>query len=457
MIVKQNKCNNKAELMGKEKVPKVVLKLAIPTIVAMLVNAVYNAVDAMFISWLGVSQAGAISVAFPIFTLIIGIGLIFGTGASSYISRLLGENNKKHADHVASTAVFSTIFMALIFTITGIIFIDPIMKMGGASDTILPYARDYGRVIIMGCIFPILTRTLNNIMRSEGTVKINSIALIAGALLNILLDPILIFTFNMGIKGAAYATIISQSLTTIILGTYFISGKSLLTISPKYFRLSKKLYAEIIFIGLPTFLFSFLMSISLGLINKSVIIYGDSAIAALGIANRIFAISMYVVFGFAKGFQPIAGYNYGAKKFDRLKEAVVFSIKTTTIFTTIITLLIMFFSKPIMSIFSNDPLIQSIGIKALVGMHIAFPLFGIQMIIISLYLALGKGKEGGFLSMARQGIFFLPAIIILPKLFGITGVIYTQAVADLLTSFCAIILGLKLFNRFQLKWYNVIQ
>lgn len=438
---------NKAKLMGEKKIPELVLKFAIPTIAAMLVNAIYNAADAMFVSWLGVKQSGAISVAFPIFMLILGMGLTFGTGAGSYISRLLGKEDNTKANYTASIAVFTSLIIALIFTIIGIAFINPVLRIAGATDTILPYAREYGIIIIAGCVFPIISRTFSNIIRAEGNIKYGSIVIMSGALLNIILDPIFIFFLDMGIKGAAYATILSQGISTVILAMHFMSNKSIVKINLKNFKVNRKIYLEILKIGLPTFVFQLLMSLSLGLINNYAAPFGDAAVAAMGIANRIFAIGMYIVFGFSQGFQPIAGFNYGAGKIKRLKESVLFSIKCTTIFSLLITILIFIFSKSIMNIFTKDLAVQQIGSRTLIALHTMFPLFGTQMIITYLFLALGKGKEGGFLSISRQGVFFLPMIIILPKLFDLNGVMYALPAADFLATIVAISLGLRLYKK----------
>lgn len=434
--------NKNIDIMENEKIPKLLLKFALPTIAAMLVNAFYNAVDAMFISWLGVEQSGAISVSFPIFMLILGIGLTFGIGAASYISRLLGKKDKKNADKTASTAIFSTIITTIVFTIIALFYLEPILQLVGATKNILPYAKQYSTLILLGSIFPILSRTMNNIIRSEGNVKFNSIAVILGAILNLVLDPIFIFTFNMGIKGAAFATIISQAITTLILTLYFISGNSNLNVNFKNFKPSKVIYAQIIKIGFPTFLFQLLMCLSLGLINNKAGAYGNEAVAAIGISNRIFAIGMFVVFGFAKGFQPIAGYNFGAKNYSRLKESICFSIKITTIFASIFSLISILGSKFIISFFTDNSDIIAIGSRTLIGLNIAFPLFGIQMIFTSLFLAMGMGKQGILLSIARQGLFFYPLILFLPKIWGLNGIIFTQSIADFITSLVAFILGM---------------
>jgi putative MATE family efflux protein len=455
-VIKLNntQSNKKIEMMANAKIPALVLKFAVPTILAMLVNAIYNAVDAMFVSWLGVEQAGAISVAFPVFMVILGIGLTFGTGAGSYISRLLGEEDYNKASITASTAIFITIFVTVVFIILAMIFLEPILKLAGASEGILPYAVDYCKIIIVGSLFPILSRTMNNIIRAEGNVKFNSIAVLLGALLNILLDPIFIFTFDMGIRGAAYATILSQAITTLLLYFYFARGKSAVEIKISNFKPSVQIMSEVLKIGVPTFMFQLLMSISLGMINKSAGSYaGDAAVAAMGIANRIFVISMYVVFGFAKAFQPIAGFNYGAGNYKRLTETIWFSIKCTTVFAVLVSLLTIIFAQPIFRAFTHDAQVVTIGVKALFALNLTFPLFGIQMIFSSLFLAMGKAKQGSFLSLARQGIFFFPMMIILPRFYGLTGVIYAQSAADLLTSICAIFMGIALMKEINEKAY----
>lgn len=439
-----NDSEKRAKMMGEEKIPKVIMKFAIPTIAAMLVNAIYNAVDAYFVGKLGVSQVGAISVAFPLFMLILGIGLTFGTGAGSYISRLLGEKNKEEADKTTSIAFFTTIIISGLFTVITLVFMEPFLRVLGATDTIMPFAKDYSYIIVLGCIFPIITRTMNNIIRAEGNVKYNTIVIGLGAILNIVLDPIFIFSLDMGVKGAAYATILSQGITTLLLFVYFFSGKSYCKVSLNNFKPSKEIYIQIVKIGLPVFIFQVLSCFSLGLLIQAASPYGDEAIAAIGIVNRVFAIGMYVVFAFSKGFQPIAGYNFGAKKFGRLKEAINYSLKWTTIFCLIVTIICILFANQIISVFNSNPMVVKIGSRGLIAMFIVFPFFGFQMIYVALFLALGRGTDGGILSMARQGIFFIPTVFILPRLIGLNGVLYTQAVADLFTIILTAFLAIKI-------------
>ncbi|MCT4620982.1 MAG: MATE family efflux transporter [Marinisporobacter sp.] len=424
----------RAKMMGEEKIPKVLSKLAIPGIIAMLVNAVYNIVDTMFVGMLhNTSAIAAVSVAFPMFIMIAAFGQMFGVGAGSYISRLLGEKNKTLADQTTSTTFFTSLIFGMGFLIFGTIFLEPLLQLFGATDTIMPFAKEYSKVLVYGSVFTVLNMTLNNMIRAEGNAKFSMFAISLGAGLNIILDPIFMFTLNMGIKGAAVATVLAQIVSFIFLMNYFISGKSYIKISTKYFVFSKTIYTEIMKIGTATFARQALSSFSLGLINLAAKPYGDAAVAAMGVTLRIFSLGVFVVFGYNQGFQPIAGYNYGAKKYDRLKEAIKVSLKWTTMFCVIMTAVFISFAEGILSAFSNDPEVIAIGMKTLRAVVMLFPLFGFQQVYAVLFQALGRGKEALILSLSRQGIFLIPAVLILPKMFGLNGVIFSQTVADFFT------------------------
>lgn len=425
--------DKKAKMMGEEKINTVLIKLALPAIVGMLITAIYNLVDTMFVGKLGTSAIGAASVAFPLFMLISAVGLAFGIGAASYISRLLGEGNKERADRTTSTAFFTSLVSGIILTVIVFLFLNPILRIFGSTDTIMPYAIKYSKILVLGSTFTVLNMTMNNILRAEGSAKFSMIALSAGALLNIVLDPIFIFVFDMGIAGASLATVLSQIVSTIMLLSYFLKGKSYVKIAPKFFTPSKEIYFEMFKIGIPTFLRQFFLSLSMGLINTAAMPYGDAAVASIGITNRVFSLGSMVIFGYSQGFQPVAGFNYGAGKFDRLKESIQISLKWTSIFTTITSILFFIFSEAIIGVFSKDPNVISIGSKSLKAVMILFPLFGFQMIYATLFQALGRGKEASVLSLSRQGIFLIPAILFFPKFFGLTGVIFSQPFADLCT------------------------
>ena len=324
--------NNKLELLGSAPIPKALMSLGVPIMIGMLINALYNLVDAYFVSGLGKSQMGAISIVFPLGQVVVGLGLMFGNGAASYLSRLLGRGDKDTANKVASTALYSSLLIGAIIILFSTIFLKPILTMLGATETIMPYALTYSRIYILSCVFNVFNVTMNNIVSSEGAAKTTMCALLLGAVLNIGLDPLFIYTFNMGVAGAAIATAISQLVSTLVYLTYILRKRSAFSFSLKAFSPNGQMMVEILKIGVPTLVFQLLTSLSIALINRAASDYGDSVIAGMGAVTRITSMGTLVVFGFLKGFQPIAGFSYGAKKFDRLREAIKTSIIWSTSF-----------------------------------------------------------------------------------------------------------------------------
>ena len=318
--------NNKLELLGSAPIPKALMALGVPIMIGMLINALYNLVDAYFVSGLGKSQMGAISIVFPLGQVVVGLGLMFGNGAASYLSRLLGRGDKDTANKVASTALYSSLLIGAIIILFSTIFLKPILTMLGATETIMPYALTYSRIYILSCVFNVFNVTMNNIVSSEGAAKTTMCALLLGAVLNIGLDPLFIYTFNIGVAGAAIATAISQLVSTLVYLTYILRKRSAFSFSLKAFSPNGQMMVEILKIGVPTLVFQLLTSLSIALINRAASDYGDSVIAGMGAVTRITSMGTLVVFGFLKGFQPIAGFSYGAKKFDRLREAIKTSL-----------------------------------------------------------------------------------------------------------------------------------
>ncbi|PZC52116.1 hypothetical protein LH53_07125 [Mesotoga sp. TolDC] len=435
--------------MGTMKIPSLLVGLSIPSIIAMLTNAIYNLVDTFFIGRIGTSAVGAVAVAFPIFNLIGAIGLTYGVGAASYVSRLLGAGEKEQADKAASTALFTSLATGIAFALLGLMYLDPLLIAFGATETIMEYAREYTMIIIMGSIFTMMNMTMNNLVRAEGNAQRFMVAMVSGALLNVALDPIFIFGFGMGIKGAAVATVISQSVSTVIILEYFVRKKSFTNLSIRLFRFSLHIYSEIFKIGLPTFLRQFLSSFSVALLNNAAGAFGDHAVAAVGITMRVLMLGMMVLFGYGQAFQPVAGYNYGAKKFSRVFEALKFSILVTTVFATFFAIIGMVIPGSIVSIFSNDPEVIDVGSRALRAVSIFFPSFGFVITFTVLFQALGKGFAAGLLSMSKQGLFLIPAIIVLPRLFELNGVIYAQTIADFFTLFVAAILAMMIVKKLK--------
>ncbi|MBD5644596.1 MATE family efflux transporter [Clostridium botulinum] len=420
-----------AEMMEKESISKVLLKLSVPAIIAMLINAIYNIVDTMFVGMLNNTSAiAAVSIVYPLFMFIGAIGVMFGAGGASYLSRLLGEKKKEEADRaLTSTIVIGCIF-SLIFTVICIIFLEQFLLMYGATETTMPYAKEYGYTIVAGSIFTIGTAIMSNTIRAEGNSKYSMIATCIGGVINIILDPIFMFKFGMGIKGAAVATVISQIVSFIFLLRYYYSKKSFIRLGIKFFKPTFNMFFEILKIGIPIFVTQVLASFALGFMNLGAKPYGDAAVAAMGIVFRVMSIGFYIVFGIGQGFQPVAGYNYGAKNFTRLKEAVKLSIKWSVVSGIVISILFIVFAEGCMLIFTRDREVINMGIKAFRAASLLFPLFGYVNTYAVLYQALGKALGAFILSISRQGIFYIPLMYILPKFMGLAGVIFCQTAAD---------------------------
>lgn len=443
--------NKRMELLGSASISKALLAMGIPTMIGMLINALYNLVDAYFVGGLGESQMGAISVVYPLGQVVVGLGLLFGNGAASYISRLLGRNKKEQANKVASTALYSSLSVGAVVIIVSVVFMKPILKLLGATESILPYAVTYASIYIISCIFNVFNVTMNNIVTSEGAAKTTMCALLIGAVLNIGLDPLFIYTFHLGVAGAAIATAISQMVSTGIYLLYIFRKKSVFQFKIKDYTLSKEIISEIFKIGIPTLVFQLLTSLSISLINNAAGNYGDAAIAGMGVVTRLVSMGSLTVFGFIKGFQPIAGYSYGAKKFDRLRSAIKTSVLWSTTFCVIAGLLFTVFSSNIVSQFTtgNAEMI-CIGVKSLRANGITFMLFGFYTVYSSLFLALGKGKEGFILGACRQGICFIPVILILPTLWGLNGILYAQPIADIISAVITAFMAIPLHKSFHI-------
>lgn len=438
----------KMELLGSTSIPKALLAMGIPTMIGMLVNAFYNLVDAYFVGGLGESQMGAISVVYPLGQVVVGLGLLFGNGAASYISRLLGRGDKENADKVGSTALYSSVSVGAVIIIISMVFLHPILKLLGATDSILPFAATYASIYIVSCIFNVFNVTMNNIVTSEGAAKTTMCALLTGAVLNIALDPLFIYVFDLGVAGAAIATAISQVVSTCVYLTYIFRKKSVFHFRVKDCTYTKETMSEIFKIGIPTLVFQILTSVSISLINNAAGDYGDSAIAGMGVVTRLISMGSLSVFGFIKGFQPIAGYSYGAKKFDRLREAIKTSILWSTVFCVIFGVILALFPTAIVSQFTKgDAGMIRIGAASLRANGISIMLFGFYTVYSSLFLALGKGREGFILGACRQGICFIPVILLLPIVWGLNGIMYAQPIADVLSAVITVFMAIPLHKK----------
>lgn len=324
--------NDKVKIMSEENITKALFKLGMPMVISMLVMALYNVVDTYFVSGLGKQAVAAVSVAFPISLIFSGIGLTFGAGAGSYISRLLGGKNKKEADTVATVSIFSSAVIGLTVGLILLLFLTEVLKFMGAIPSIMDMAKIYAGIFIASAIFSTINVTSGNIAVSQGAAKVSLKAMIVGSILNMILDPVFIYKFDLGVKGAAIATLISQLVTGLMYLFYFKGGKSFLEIRLINFKPTSGIYKEILKVGISMFLLQVFSSISISKISSSASIYGEEAIAAMGIVLRIVTLGTNVVFGYMKGLQPLAGFNYGAKNYTRLDEAIKCCIKWTNIF-----------------------------------------------------------------------------------------------------------------------------
>lgn len=425
--------------MTETPIPNLVSRLAVPTIISMLVSSIYNMADTFFVAKLGTSAAGAVGIVFSLMAVIQAIGFGLGMGSGSNISRLLGQQKNKEADIIASTGFFSAITFGLILTFFGTIFIDFLMKNLGATETILPYAKDYAKYILFGAPVMCASFVMNNILRSEGKAALSMVGITFGGILNIILDPVFIFVFKLGISGAAIATLLSQCISFSLLLSCFIRKKSTTKLHIK--NVSKKIgtYLLIIKTGLPSLCRQALASTATIFLNVSASFYGDSAVAAMSIVGRIFMFTMSAMIGLGQGFQPVLGYNYGAKKYDRVREAVFFTGKVGTVVMTSFAVIGFIFAEDIMKIFRKEDLeVIVIGAFAIKMQCLALPTHPMIVVSNMTLQIVGKSWQGTFLSAARQGIFFLPLIIIFSQAMGLTGIQITQPVADVLTAICTV-------------------
>lgn len=425
--------------MTETPIPNLVSRLAVPTIISMLVSSIYNMADTFFVAKLGTSAAGAVGIVFSLMAVIQAIGFGLGMGSGSNISRLLGQQKNKEADIIASTGFFSAITFGLILTFFGTIFIDFLMKNLGATETILPYAKDYAKYILFGAPVMCASFVMNNILRSEGKAALSMVGITFGGILNIILDPVFIFVFKLGISGAAIATLLSQCISFSLLLSCFIRKKSTTKLHIK--NVSKKIgtYLLIIKTGLPSLCRQALASTATIFLNVSASFYGDSAVAAMSIVGRTFMFTMSAMIGLGQGFQPVLGYNYGAKKYDRVREAIFFTGKVGTVVMTSFAVIGFIFAEDIMKIFRKEDLeVIVIGAFAIKMQCLALPTHPMIVVSNMTLQIVGKSWQGTFLSAARQGIFFLPLIIIFSQAMGLTGIQITQPVADVLTAICTV-------------------
>ncbi len=435
--------------MLEEPVKKLILHLAFPSIISMLITSFYNMVDTYFIGKISTSASGAIGIVFSFTAIIQACAFFFGHGSGNFISRKLGENRKEEAEKMAATGFYCAFFIGIIIMILGLIFKRPLSILLGSTKTILPYTIDYLKFILLGVPFSMASFVMNNQLRFQGKAFYAMIGIGIGAVLNIALDPIFIFTFRLGIQGAALATIISQIISFVLLFILYYCNSDI-SLKLKYTTLKRSYIFEIIRGGTPSLCRQGISSLGLICFNIAAHPYGDEAIAAMSIVSRITYFGLAAMIGFGQGFQPVCGFNYGAKKYNRVKEAFWFCVKFGSIALLGLAVLGGIFSKNLIAIFlENDATVISYGTIALHFQCVTFALNSWITVCNMMQQNLGKVFSASFLSMARQGILFIPLVYILPPLFGLYGLFLVQPIADLLTFLIAIPLQLHVIR--QLK------
>jgi putative MATE family efflux protein len=422
------------EKMTTKPVSGLVLSLAGPTVVSMLVSSLYNMADTYFVSQLGTSASGAVGIVFSLMAIIQAVGFCIGMGSGSWISRLLGARKQAEASEVAASAFLMAIIFGLLLAVSGLAFLDPFMQLLGATATILPYARDYASWILLAAPVMAASFVLNNILRAEGKARFSMIGIAAGGVLNCFLDPLFIFVFKMGIAGAAIATALSQCVSFLILLSAFIRGKTLTSVGFRGISRKAATYLLIVQNGLPSLCRQGLASVSTIALNLNAAAYGDAAVAAMAIVAKVFMFLFSVILGVGQGYQPVLGYNYGARKFDRVRSAFSFTFKFCLAAIIACSAAVFLAAPDIMRVFiRSDPEVVRIGAFALRAQCLALPLIPMGMMSNMTFQSIGKSWTATLLSAARQGYWFLPLIIVLPRFLGLTGVQISQALADLLT------------------------
>lgn len=424
--------------LREDKITKLLISFSVPATVGMLVNALYNIIDRMYIGNsqdLGPLGLAGITISFPITLAMMALAMIFGIGGAAMFSIKLGENKPEQAEKYLGNAVTMIIGSSAIFMLLSLIFLGPILKLFGSSSHVLPYAMQYMRIVLWGTTFQSLSIGLNNFIRADGSPKIAMISMFLGAVFNIIFDPIFIYVFRWGMAGAAIATIGGQMLTVIWVMSYFTGNKCSSKLRLQNMKPEFHLVKMIMETGTPSFFRQIANSLLNVILNKGLIIYGgDIAVSGMGIINSIQTFMLMPILGITQGAQPIIGYNYGAKQIHRVKETLKWAIYIATIIVVVGWLITRIFPNALIRMFSSDLKLISFGKNAIKIWFLCLPVVGFQVVSASYFQAIGKARVATFLTISRQIIILIPAVIILPNIFGLNGILYGAPLADVVSS-----------------------
>ena len=442
-------------MMLNEPISRVIPKMAVPTIVAFLITSIYSLADTYFVSSLGTNATAAVSVNASLDQMIMMCGSMLAQGANSYIARLLGEGKEKKASQVLSTSFFAAFFMGALLLVFGSVFMVPMVRLLGATPTCEQYAIDYATYILLAAPFMATNFVMNQCLRSEGSATLSMVGMAFGGVLNIALDPIFIFGFDMGVAGASLATAISKLVSFGILVFPYVTKRSLLNLSIRNFRPNKDIIFNVVSVGSSSLFRNGLNVISAIILNNIAGGISDSVLAAVGVTNKIMMFPFCIILGFGNGFQPVAGFNWGAKRYDRVEESYRFSARISLIGSAVMALAIAVFCDQLIVIFAGtDAEMRRIGAFCILTQCIALPIHAWVAIVNMLCVGLGNAKGAMLLATARQGTCFLPIVYILARLFGAYGVASVQAVADVLSILLAIPLAISMTRKIRTAMHN---
>jgi len=437
--------NDRSKRLGEGSVPRLLLTFSLPAIVGMMAQAMYYVVDRIYVGQgLGPDAIAGLTVAFPFMLILLAFGMLVGRGATALVSIRLGEQNKEEAERVLGNAATLLVVTSVVLTAVGLMLMDPLLRAFGASDVVLPYARDYLQIIILGSIFQTFSFGLNAVIRGEGNPRIAMLTMLIGVVLNVALAPLLIFGFDLGMRGAGLATVASQAVSAVWVTAYFLGRHSLLRLRARNLRLRRKICLAILAIGSPPCVMQLAASVVNGVLNNQLGTYGgDQAISVMGILFAVIMMIAMPIYGINQGAQPIIGYNYGARRFDRVKRTLQTAILAATALTTAGFLLAMAIPAQLVGLFSPaDAGLLDPGVHAMRMSLVMLPIIGFQIVSASYFQAVGKPGQAMFLSLSRQFLLLIPAALILPRFFGLDGVWAAMPTADLGSS---LLTGLWLF------------
>ena len=434
-----------------KKISKIVWEYALPGIIGTVVTALYNVIGRIFIGHgVGALAISGLAITLPVMNLTTSLGMLVGAGASARISISLGKKDKKTSEMILGNSLLLTIILNAVFITLIYIYLEPILRSFGASDLTLPFAYDYLKIVLLGNVFVSLGYNFNAMMRASGYPKKAMITMLIGAVFSIILTPIFLYGFNMGIQGVAWATVVSMFLGMIFVMHHFMQKRSLIRLKLKYIKLNKKIITAIVSIGMSPFSMQVAASGVAVLMNTSLIRYGgDLAVGAYGIINTILMLFLMIIMGLNQGTQPIIGYNYGAGNYKRVRETLMYSIKIATSITTSGALIALIFPEIFANAFTSDAELKSITVRGLRISVSALPLVGIQIVSSSFFQSIGSATKSLIQSLSRQLIFLIPAIIILPRIFKLDGLWIAMPFSDIVSFILS--LFLLIFQLRQLK------